>query len=80
MIQREPRFAHLLQDIWRIVFYLLFLSVDIGILVFLPRIQPNWLDGMGRILGVLVGHLILVFAARELVPKPPEGSIRSEVE
>ena len=76
MIEREPRFAHLLQDIWRIVFFILFLGADVGIVLFLPKIQPDWLDGIGRLSSLFIGHIIVVMITRELVPNPPEGSLR----
>ena len=76
IIQREPRFAHLLQDIWRIVFFIFFLGADLSIVFILPKIQPLWLDSLGRAFSLLVGHVILMFLVRELVPNPPEGSVR----
>lgn len=75
-IQREPRIVHFLQDIWRIVFYLVFISADVSVFVNLPTIQPHWLDLTGRTVGCLLAHVILVFLLGEIIPKPPEGSIR----
>ena len=75
-IQREPRIVHFLQDIWRIVFYLFFLTADISLFISLPVINPPWLDLAGRIVGCLLTHVLLVFLLGELIPKPPEGSLR----
>lgn len=75
-IQREPRIVHFLQDIWRIVFYLLFVTADISVFISLPTLKPHWLDLSGRMVGVLLAHVLLVFILGEILPKPPEGSLR----
>jgi len=65
-----------MQDIWRIAFFLIIGAADLCALFLLPKIEPVWLDVSGRILGMFMTHLIVIMLIREIVPKPPLGSVR----
>lgn len=75
-IQRSPRVAFLLQDIFRIVFFLIIVAADLSMVLFLPKIEPFWLDAAGRVLAMIMTHLIVIMLLREIIPKMPQGSIR----
>jgi carbonic anhydrase/acetyltransferase-like protein (isoleucine patch superfamily) len=74
VIRREPDNARLWQDALRGGFFVAIVSSVVATFVFLPTLQPLWLDRVGHVLAAVTAELVTVGLLRVVVPRPRAGN------
>lgn len=72
-MKREPASVRVLQDVLRIVFAGAIAGAVVAAVVLPPRIEPAWLDALGRVLAGLAAELFTLLLLRALVRRPKPG-------